>query len=49
LFEPYFSTKKAGMGLGLTIVSSIIADHHGKINVQDNQPRGTKFIIQLSE
>jgi two-component system nitrogen regulation sensor histidine kinase NtrY len=27
LFEPYFSTKKTGMGLGLTIVSTIIADH----------------------
>lgn len=49
LFEPYFSTKKTGMGLGLTIVSSIIADHHGKIKIQDNQPHGAKFIIQLSE
>jgi two-component system nitrogen regulation sensor histidine kinase NtrY len=47
LFEPYFSTKKAGMGLGLTIVSTIIADHKGKIHVQDNQPRGAKFIIEL--
>ncbi|GBC62895.1 PAS domain-containing sensor histidine kinase [Desulfonema ishimotonii] len=47
LFEPYFSTKKTGMGLGLTIVSSIIADHNGMIRVQDNQPRGTKFIIEL--
>ncbi len=49
LFEPYFSTKKTGMGLGLTIVSSIIADHNGKINVQNNQPRGAKFIIELPE
>ncbi len=47
LFEPYFSTKKAGMGLGLTIVSTIIADHHGMIRVQDNQPRGAKFVIEL--
>lgn len=47
LFEPYFSTKKTGMGLGLTIVSSIIADHNGMIRVQDNPPRGTKFIIEL--
>nr|WP_207683745.1 ATP-binding protein [Desulfonema magnum] len=49
LFEPYFSTKKTGMGLGLTIVSSIIADHNGKIYVQDNQPRGAKFVIELRE
>ncbi|MEJ2655918.1 MAG: ATP-binding protein [Desulfobacterales bacterium] len=47
LFEPYFSTKKAGMGLGLTIVSSIIADHNGVIRVQDNKPKGAKFVIEL--
>ena len=47
LFEPYFSTKKSGMGLGLTIVSTIIADHNGRIRVQDNHPRGAKFVIEL--
>ncbi len=49
LFEPHFSTKKAGMGLGLTIVNSIIADHHGMINVQDNMPNGAKFVIELPQ
>ena len=47
LFEPYFSTKRAGMGLGLTIVSTIVADHHGMISVQDNKPQGAKFVIEL--
>jgi len=47
LFEPYFSTKKQGSGLGLAIVSTIIQDHNGYIRVQDNAPRGTKFIIEL--
>ncbi|WDN89720.1 two-component system, NtrC family, nitrogen regulation sensor histidine kinase NtrY [Desulfosarcina sp. BuS5] len=47
LFEPYFSTKKAGIGLGLTIVSTIISDHNGMIRVQDNHPRGAKFVIEL--
>ncbi|MEH0022916.1 MAG: ATP-binding protein [Desulfobacter sp.] len=47
LFEPYFSTKKSGMGLGLAIVNSIISDHSGVIRVQDNQPGGAKFIIEL--
>src|SRR5210317_2298867 len=47
LFEPNFSTKKSGMGLGLTIVSTIIADHNGVISVQDNVPRGAKFVIEL--
>lgn len=47
LFEPYFSTKKTSMGLGLAIVNSIIADHKGMIRVQDNQPQGAKFVIEL--
>jgi len=47
LFEPYFSTKKAGTGLGLTIVNAIISDHNGYIRVRDNQPRGTTFLIEL--
>lgn len=47
LFEPYFSTKKTGMGLGLAIVSSIIADHNGAIRVRDNPGGGTKFLIEL--
>ena len=47
LFEPYFSTKKHGTGLGLAIVSTIISEHKGSIQVQDNQPQGARFIIEL--
>lgn len=47
LFEPYFSTKRSGTGLGLAIVSRIISDHNGSIRVEDNKPRGTKFMIEL--
>jgi two-component system nitrogen regulation sensor histidine kinase NtrY len=47
LFEPYFSTKKSGTGLGLAIVNTIISDHNGYIRVKDNQPKGTKLIIEL--
>ena len=47
LFEPNFSTKAGGMGLGLTIVNSIVSDHKGMIRVVDNQPKGTKFIVEL--
>ena len=47
LFEPDFSTKKTGMGLGLTIVNTIVAEHHGTIRVEDRQPRGVRFIITL--
>jgi two-component system nitrogen regulation sensor histidine kinase NtrY len=47
LFEPDFSTKKTGSGLGLTIVNTIISDHKGVIRVENNHPRGAKFIIDL--
>ena len=47
LFEPYFSTKKEGTGLGLAIVSAIVADHQAYIRVQDNVPRGSRFVIDF--
>ena len=47
LFLPYFSTKNRGTGLGLAIVSRIIEDHHGSIRVEENQPVGTRFIVEL--
>jgi len=47
LFEPYFSTRKTGTGLGLAIVNTIIADHHGFIRVKDNEPKGTRFILEF--
>ena len=47
LFLPFFSTKETGMGLGLAIVSRIVSEHQGTIRVEDNQPRGTRFIIEL--
>jgi nitrogen fixation/metabolism regulation signal transduction histidine kinase len=47
LFLPKFSTRSRGTGLGLAIVSHIIADHKGRVWVEDNQPRGARFIIEL--
>jgi two-component system nitrogen regulation sensor histidine kinase NtrY len=47
LFLPKFSTRDRGTGLGLAIVSHIVADHKGRIQVEDNRPRGAKFIIEL--
>jgi two-component system nitrogen regulation sensor histidine kinase NtrY len=47
IFEPYFSTKKNGTGLGLTIVNTIVEDHRGYIRVRPNEPRGTRFVIEL--
>ena len=47
LFMPYYSTKRRGSGLGLAIVRRIVAEHGGTIEAGDNQPRGTKFTIEL--
>jgi len=47
LFLPYFSTKNRGTGLGLAIVSHIVAEHRGHIRVEDNQPVGARFTIEI--
>lgn len=47
LFLPYFTTKGRGTGLGLAIVSRIVAEHGATIRVEDNEPAGTRFVIEL--
>jgi PAS domain S-box-containing protein len=47
LFLPHFSTKERGTGLGLAIAARIIAEHGGSLRVEDNQPVGTRFLIEL--
>ena len=49
LFEPYYTEKKGGTGLGLTIVRSIISDHNGTVKAKPNTPRGTIFTIELPD
>ncbi len=47
VFQPHFSTKPTGTGLGLSIVHQIISDHGGRIWMEDNHPRGSRFFIEL--
>ena len=47
VFLPYFSTKTKGAGLGLAIVSRIVADHEGRISVKDRLPHGTVMAIDI--
>ena len=47
IFEPFYSTKDGGTGLGLSVVHRIITDHGGHIRVESTPPLGTIFIIQL--
>jgi two-component system nitrogen regulation sensor histidine kinase NtrY len=47
LFQPYFSTKTGGMGLGLSIVHEIVSEHGGTIRMEDNEPSGCRFVVEL--
>jgi signal transduction histidine kinase/putative methionine-R-sulfoxide reductase with GAF domain len=47
LFDPFFSTKEGGIGLGLSITHRIIDQHHGKIEVESTPEKGTLFTIWL--
>jgi signal transduction histidine kinase len=47
IFKPYFTTKKQGAGLGLTIVERIVFDHGGSIRFETQAGAGTTFIIDL--
>jgi two-component system, cell cycle sensor histidine kinase and response regulator CckA len=47
IFDPYFTTKQTGSGLGLTIVYSIIKKHNGYIKVESKSNAGTTFYIYL--
>jgi signal transduction histidine kinase len=47
IFEPLFSTKAFGTGLGLSVCKSIIEMHKGKIEIESEIAKGTKFIVQL--
>ena len=47
IFEPFFSTRKEGSGIGLSIVQRIVTDHGGTIRLFENQYQGTTFQFEL--
>ena len=47
IFEPNFTTKNSGMGLGLTMVKKMIEEYKGDISVKSEEGKGTKFTIIL--
>ena len=47
IFEPFYTTKKKGSGLGLMIVQRIVRDHGGRIDLESHVDRGTTFRVWL--
>ena len=49
IFNPFFTSKKDGVGLGLSIVAKIVDDHRGSIRLEENTPRGARFRVFLPQ
>ncbi len=47
VFEPFFTTREKGTGLGLAFVREIVGDHHGSIEVSSSAQDGTRFVLRL--
>jgi signal transduction histidine kinase len=47
IFEPYFTTKANGTGLGMTMVYKIIKEFSGDIQVESQEGKGTVFTMQF--
>jgi two-component system, NtrC family, sensor histidine kinase HydH len=47
VFEPFFSTKSEGTGLGLALVHRVVQEHGGEIDVRSSPGLGTTFTLTL--
>jgi C4-dicarboxylate-specific signal transduction histidine kinase len=47
IFNPFFTSKPNGVGLGLAIVAKILDDHHGSIRLKTDSPKGACFRVFL--
>ncbi|RMH33576.1 MAG: GAF domain-containing protein [Nitrospirae bacterium] len=47
VFEPYFTTKRSGTGLGLAMVKKIVEEHHGQITIASGSEKGTRVTLTM--
>ena len=47
IFDPYFTTKQKGSGLGLAVAYSVVEKHHGRLSVESQLGKGTTFVLYL--
>ena len=47
IFDPYFTTKEGGVGLGLTLAQRVVEEHGGRIEVESRMGKGTTFTVIL--
>jgi signal transduction histidine kinase len=49
MFEPFYTTKSSGTGLGMAIVKAIVEKHNGRIHVNSEPGHGTEVVVELPE
>jgi two-component system sensor histidine kinase HydH len=47
IYDPYFTTKSTGTGIGLAIVEKIILEHNGKLYCNSVEGQGTEFVLMF--
>jgi signal transduction histidine kinase len=47
MFEPYFTTKPDGHGLGMMIINAIVRAHDGNIDIQSKEGSGTMITVSI--
>jgi len=46
-FQPFYSTKGRGSGIGLAVVQRIVSDHGGSVRLEANRPHGARAVVRL--
>jgi signal transduction histidine kinase len=47
VFDPFFTTRESGTGLGLAVVQQIVSQHGGQIEVEQNGAQGARFVVRI--